>query len=303
MADKGKLVIILNGVSRKKKKFYQQILPGLSVPYHVTVCETQHRDHAIKLASEALSLKPIGILAAGGDGTLNQVLNGMIQRQTQDILPPLGIIPLGTGNDFARMGNINFTAHSILAKIEEGGKFTDIGKVSSLNEAGEPTIRYFINVASLGMGPDVVRKLFSSNRSLGPGLTYLKAITQAFFTHKPEAVEVTTDHWSWRGKLRVLAIANGQSFGNALFVAPEAKPDDGLFSTFLAGEVPLLKFLLFLQLIKSKKKIKDDGIRYDTCSHLYLTSPDPCWIETEGELAGLLPAKIEMIEKAIRFFR
>ncbi len=319
MTDRGKLVIILNGVSRKKKKFYQQILPGLSEKYTVEVWETKHRDHAIELGRAAVLQNPIGILAAGGDGTLNQVLNGIMWpptpclsgRQAGEGLvgrPPIGVIPLGTGNDFARLGKVLSTAESILEKIAHGGKLTDVGKVNCLNEMGEKTFRYFINVASLGMGPDVVRRLFKSDRSLGPTLTYFKAITQTFFSHRPEAVEVTTDQWTWHGKLRVLAIANGQSFGSAMYVAPDAQPDDGVFSTFLAGEIPLLKFLWFLQTIKSRKKIKDDLVRYDTCTRMSLASPaeasaEAGWIETEGELAGMLPAQIEIMPKAIKFFR
>jgi YegS/Rv2252/BmrU family lipid kinase len=298
-----KLVVILNGISRKKKKFYQQIVPGLSAQLDVTVWETKHRDHAIDLGREASVLNPIGIFAAGGDGTLNQVLNGMMLNQNSDTLPPIGTIPLGTGNDFARLSHIKPTAESILEKIKIGGKPTDVGVVNCVNEKGEQSNRYFINVASLGMGPAVVRRLFSSDRTLGPSLTYLKAITQTFFTHQPEAIEITTERWTWSGKIRVFAVANGQSFGNALYVGPDAKPDDGLFNTFRAGEIALLKFLWLLQRIKAKDKIKDSCIVYDTCTKLSLKAPQPCWIETEGELAGLLPAKIEILPGVIKFFR
>jgi YegS/Rv2252/BmrU family lipid kinase len=297
-----KLIIILNGVSRKKKKLYTQILPGLQEKFDCLVWETQHRDHAIQLGSEAAQLNPYGIFAAGGDGTLNQVLNGM-QLANVPNLPPLGIIPLGTGNDFARLCKILPTSESIIKSIESDSKKTDVGKVVCYNPKGEQVIRHFINVASLGMGPAVVHRLFKSNRVLGPALTYLKAITQTFFSHQPEAVQIETDAWSWKGKLRVLAISNGQSFGNGMYVAPGARPDDGILSTFIAGEIPLLKFLLFLQQIKSAKKIQDKLLIYNTCKHLSLTAPEECWLETEGELAGLLPAQIEIIPGGINFFR
>jgi diacylglycerol kinase (ATP) len=303
MVSERKLVIILNGISRKKKKFYQQILPGISRHYDVVVWETKNLDHAIELGKEAVSLNPLGILAAGGDGTLNQVLNGMMQNGRPESLPPIGIIPLGTGNDFARLGNIKPRSESILEKIAQGGKPTDIGLVHCVNEKREKVSRYFINVASVGMGPAVVKKLLSSNRGLGPTLTYLKAILHTFFTHQPEAIEIKTEHSLWNGKVRVLAIANGQSFGSALYVAPGAKPDDGLFSTFIAGDVSLLKFLWLLMQVKAKKKIKDNKVHYNLCTNLSLTAPETCWIETEGEMAGVLPAAVEILPKAINFFR
>lgn len=302
MANQEKIVVILNGISRKKKKFYREILPDLSKKYWVDVWETGFRNHAVALGSEAVKLNPMAILAAGGDGTLNQVLNGII-KAAPTWSGGLGVIPLGTGNDFARIDNIKPTAPDIIERIERGGKLTDVGQVTCLNEQGQQSIRHFINVASLGMGPSVVRRLFKSNRSLGPTITYLKAITKTFLSHKPESVEIKADDWIWQGKLRVLAIANGPSFGSGMYIAPKAQPDDGLFNTFLVGKIPLLKFLWFLQLVKSKKKILDHHVQYGFCTKLSLSAPQACWIETEGELAGMLPAKIEIMPKAIKFLR
>lgn len=302
MSERQKLIVILNGVSRKKKKFYTHILPGISPHYSVNVWETQHEEHAIELAKKAAQENPFGVLAAGGDGTLNQVLNGLFQANL-GILPTLGIIPLGTGNDFARLGNIKANTESILKKIQSGGQLTDVGVVHGLDEAGNQITRHFINVASLGMGPAVVHELFKSDRSFGNHLTYLKAILKVFFTHPLEEIEVSTHDWTWRSKARVVAVANGQSFGGGIFIAPNALPDDGLLSTFVAGDVPVFKFLWILQQVKAKRLVIDKRIQYNTAAEVRLTSPKPCWIETEGELAGLLPATIKILPKAIRFFR
>lgn len=297
-----KLIIILNGVSRKKTKFYKNILPTLSQHYDVVVWETQHQEHGIELGKKAALEKPFGVLAAGGDGTLNQVLNGLFQSNLR-VLPPLGIIPLGTGNDFARLGKIKSTSDSILKKIQQSPQLTDVGTVECYDINGNTVTRHFINVASLGMGPAVVTELFKSNRALGPTITYLQAILKVFFTKKPEALEIKTKDWTWSGKARVVAIANGQSFGGGIFIAPDAKPNDGVLSTFVAGNLPTHKFLFVLQQIKMKIKATDKRIRYDVCSHVSLSSPQVCWIETEGELAGVLPATIQIKPQAISFFR
>jgi diacylglycerol kinase (ATP) len=302
MADSQKLIVILNGVSRKKKKFYKQILPGLASQYAVDVWETQHQEHAIELGTKAAQENPLGVLAAGGDGTMNQVLNGLFQSKLS-ALPILGVIPLGTGNDFARLSNIKSNSESILKKIQVGGQLTDVGVVHGLDKEGNQTSRHFINVASLGMGPAVVQELFKSDRSWGSNFTYLKAILKVFFTHPLDEIEVSTQDWSWRSKARVVAIANGQSFGGGIFIAPKALPDDGLLSTFVAGDVPVLKFLWILQQVKAKRQAMDTRIQYNAATEVTLTSPQPCWIETEGELACLLPATIKILPKAIRFFR
>jgi diacylglycerol kinase (ATP) len=296
-----RLIIILNGISRKKKKFYDQILPIIKKQFDVDVWETKHAEHAIELGAEAAKQNPFGVLAAGGDGTLNQVINGLF-KSNSPVLPHVGIIPLGTGNDFARLAEVKSTGESIVEKIKGGTKPTDIGKVACTRD-GNSVTRYFINVASLGMGPAVVHELFKSDRSLGADLTYLKAILKVFFTHPLDDVEVKANNWDWRGKSRVVAIGNGQSFGGGIFIAPDSKPDDGLFSTFVAGNVPLLKFLFVLQRVKAKKLAVDSCIHYNTATEVMLTSLNPCWIETEGELAGLLPAHVTILPKAIQFFR
>ena len=299
----GELAVILNGVSRKKKRFYRQILPGLQSDFKVRVWETQHHNHAKELAEQALQLNPFGIFAAGGDGTLNQVLNGVLQSKTSGEKPAIGIIPLGTGNDFSRLNSIEPTAESVINKVKGGAKLTDVGLLRCRDYRGNRVNHYFINVASLGMGPEVVRRLFRNDRILGSAITYLKASIETFFSHQPESVEIKTECWSWNGKIRVLAVANGKSFGGGLFVAPDSAPDDGTLNTFIAGEVPLLRFLLYLQKIKSAAKILDKQVHYNWCKTLSLTSTEQCWIETEGELAGLLPAKIEIIPGGVRFYR
>ena len=300
-----KVAIILNGISRKKKFFYASIYPSLQQDFGVEVFETQHAEHAIGLASTAVEEKFDYIIAAGGDGTLNQVLNGVLRNhQNKKILPALGVVPLGTGNDFARMCGLKADARQISNLLTRNNPHaTDMGMINCHDEHGKMVTQYFINVCSMGMGPEVVKRLLKSERSLGPTLTYLKAIASTFFTHQPQDLVVQTQNWKWRGKTRVLAIANGKSFGNSMYIAPDGLPDDGVFSTFLAGELPLLKFLLYLQMIKGKKKIKDSKIIYDTCTSIYITAPESCAIEAEGEWMGWLPAKIEMQPGRINFLR
>src|SRR6478736_5399106 len=292
-----KIAIIINGISRKKKFFYTSIYPSLQQNFQVEIFETQHAQHAIELAARAVEEKFDCILAAGGDGTLNQVVNGVLSKSDRsNKLPTIGIIPLGTGNDFAKLCGITANSIQISNQLTQNKpKPTDIGKLICQSDKGELITRYFINVCSLGMGPEVVRRLLKNDRSLGPTLTYLKAIAQTFFAHRPQVIEAKAERWEWRGKARVLAVANGKSFGNGMYIANDALPDDGIFSTFLAKEMPLLKFLMFVQLIKARRKVNDRLIAYDTCTGIDLSAPEPCPVEAEGEWMGWLPAKIEVL--------
>lgn len=297
------VAIILNGISRKKEKFYRDFYPSLARKFVLKVFETLRAGHAVELAAHAAGQGFEFIIAAGGDGTLNQVING-VQLSNPISQPAFGLIPLGTGNDFARTCGLSADVLRLANLIERNHPMpVDLGKITCLDHDRRKVTRYFINACSVGMGPEAVRRLAKSNRAFGPMLTYWKAITTTFLTHRPQEIHCKTPSWEWQGKARVLAVANGRSFGNSLYIAPDALVDDGLFDVFIAGALPLWKFLLYQQAMKTKKKIRDRLITYRQSARIELHSPELCAIEAEGELVGFLPAEIEVIRKPINFLR
>ncbi|TXH27864.1 MAG: YegS/Rv2252/BmrU family lipid kinase [Cyclobacteriaceae bacterium] len=296
------IAIILNGISRKKNLFYQTILPALSARHVVEVFETHYAGHARGLAQQATENKFEVILSAGGDGTLHQVVNGVLDSKLNK-LPTIGIIPLGSGNDFAGAVGVTANASLLLNLLEQGGKPTDVGLISCKDSAGENSNRYFINVCSLGMGPATVKQMEKAPAWLGVNGRYLVSILKTFFTHKPERLEVKTANWNWGGAVRVLAIANGKSFGNKIYLAPEAKQDDSLFNLFVAGDVPLLKFLIYLQTLKRRRKVTNASVYYAVADKVEITAPDNLAIEAEGEHVGFLPAMVEMKRAGVSFLR
>lgn len=296
-----KIAIILNGISRKKKKFYKEIYPTLINHFVVEVMETRHAGHAEELAAMALNQEFDCILAAGGDGTLNQVINGILKNESGN-LPSIGLIPLGSGNDFARTCSLRPEAKQLIQLLKAGPTPTDIGKIECIRN-GEKITHYFINECSLGMGPEVVKQLSKSARWWGPDLSYLISIVSTFISHQPQEILCKTNSWTWKGKARVIAIANGKTFGNAIFIAPDANPGDSVFNSFIAGDVPLWKFLIFLQTLKKKRKIDDPLVHYNTLARVELSSAEECALEAEGELVGLLPATITVLMGKISFLR
>ncbi|MBY0434088.1 MAG: YegS/Rv2252/BmrU family lipid kinase [Cyclobacteriaceae bacterium] len=297
------ITVILNGVARKKNLFYKKIYPALTRHFVLDVKETAYAGHAEVLASQAAQEKMHVVLAAGGDGTFHQVVNGVL-TSPNDSQPIVGLIPLGSGNDFARTCSVTPDVEQLLALLKNlRPQPTDVGEVHCTDNASRTIKRYFINECSIGMGPEVLRRILKSRGSFGAELTYLTSILTTFISHKPQEVFCSTPHWQWSGVARVLAIANGTSFGHALYIAPDAKPDDGIFNAFAASNVPLIKFLLYLQTIKSKKKIQDNRILYQTLTQAQLTSPQQCPLEADGELIGFLPATVSVASKKILFLR
>lgn len=297
-----KIAIVLNGISRKKKKFYHQILPVLKQRYPVEVFETEFSNHAIQLSEEITSKRYDVMLSAGGDGTLHQVVNGALKVNAVST-PTLGIIPLGSGNDFAGTMGITGDPAQLISLIEANKpRQIDVGKISCHDKEGEAIVKYFINVCSLGMGPATVHRLEKMPRWMGTSFRYYASVLNTFLTHPTERFTIITPNWNWKGNARVVAVANGKSFGNKIYIAPEAKPDDGLFSTFIATDMPLAKFLHVLQAVKGKTIVKDKRVLYSTAQELEISSPDVAWMEAEGELVGVLPARIEIQKERIPFW-
>ena len=298
-----KIAIVLNGISLQKKYFYQEILPALQNAFpEIEILETLTQNDGTLLGAKAVDRWFDIILAAGGDGTVHQVVNGMLSRKHLYRLPPLGIIPIGSGNDFARCLNITREPAKLIDAIQNlRTRLIDIGHITyhKTHSANETTTRFFINEADIGMGPEVVRKVTASGRPFGSAIAYYTAILSTFATYKPLPVKATTPTWTWEGRIRTLAIANGNYYGNGLCISPDAKPDDGRFGTFICGPVSVFDFIRHSGSLKKGRHVRIPEIVYNQTDAIELTSPEPCVIETDGEIAGYLPAKIELLPQAI----
>ena len=297
-----KIAIILNGASRKKKKFYSSFLQRLQQKFDCTIFETKAVWHASVLAAEMSENFDI-LISAGGDGTLHEVINGLLQNPLKKI-HTLGVIPLGSGNDFATACGLSLDIDQLEEILKKNQpQLTDVGKIFCFDEAGLPIEKYFINACSIGMGPATVSRMKNSPKWQGADLRYLKSILQTFFSHQPELLEVKSTNSEWKGRARVFAVANGKSFGNKIYIAPDANLGDGVFNSFRAAEIPLFKFLLYLQRLKGKKKVKDDEITYATGDWFEIKSSQRVMLEADGELVGYLPARIEILPQKIRVLR
>lgn len=290
------IAVILNGICLKKKLFYSKILPALQTVAAVSVHETRTRHDAVTLASKAVEKHFDVIFAAGGDGTLNQVVNGMLAgNENSSELPVLGLIPLGSGNDFARTVNIKPEAYLIRDLLAAGKpKPVDVGRITFTGEAGTPFC-YFINIADVGMGPEVVKRVLDSGRAFGTTLTYYAAILRSFATYKLIDVSLKTPEWQWQGKVRSVAIANGRFFGSGIGIAPDAEPDDGTFACFIGGNVSAMDFLLQQGRMRSGRRATHRNIHYFQASAVELTSDKQHAIEADGELVGNLPVKFDLL--------
>jgi diacylglycerol kinase (ATP) len=303
---KKNIIVVLNGISLKKKLFYHEYLPALSEVFQVEVQETLSKNDARSLASKFTERYVDAIIAAGGDGTLNQVVNGILKdREDEAKLPAVGIIPIGSGNDFARGADLKLSVEQTMKLLSSfQPKPIDVGVVEFALQPGkvsEMNSAYFVNVADIGMGPEVVGKLLSSGRPFGSEVAYYKSILNTFLTYQPMVVKAVTPDWTWEGKLRTLAVANGKYYGHGLCIAPDAVMDDRMFSIFICGNVSVLDFIMHTGTLKKGRNILMDEVLYKTATSIEFSSSKPCPIEGDGEILGWLPARVRMIRKRLNF--
>jgi diacylglycerol kinase (ATP) len=302
-----KIAVILNGISLFKSTFYQTIYPVLKERFAPEIFETRSKRDGVGLAAKAVVNRFDLVFAAGGDGTIHQVVNGLLSEDLPSLkLPVLGVIPLGSGNDFVRSIPQHKKPWDIVRAIETfNTREIDIGEVhysvSHPADAVSATARrFFINVADVGMGPEVVRKVTNSGRVFGSAMAYYQGIISTFFSYKPVMLCAEAEGWRWKSAMRTFAIANGKYYGNGLCIAPDAALDDGKLDVFACGGVSVLDFIMQSIPLRRGRRIENPEIKYHRAKMIKLWSESPLEIEADGEILGWLPATVGLAGVKLR---
>ncbi len=295
-----KVCFIVNGICKSPKKVYSEIqaFEDLQLAELVTKLETAHSGHAIELAREASETHDI-VVAVGGDGTVNEVLNGIVQASKQAIL---GVFPAGTANDLSRTLNLQLDG-KVLGSLIDKKSFRpiDIGHSELVDSEARELERYFINVIDFGIGGYVVEKVANSRKTFGAKFTFLKAIFNSLLTYEQSVVKIEADEFQWEGKLLSLAISNGQYFGSGIQIASDALLDDSKFNACVMSDISTTDYLKHVNKIRKGHKINHKGVRYFTTKELSVRPVDlSCAIDIDGEFCGYAPAKIKLLPKKIQ---
>jgi YegS/Rv2252/BmrU family lipid kinase len=220
------------------------------------------------------------IVAIGGDGTLNEILNGLLESGSPE-LPILAIIPFGTGNDFYQstfFQKFHFDLF-IDAMTKPTFVLSDIGKMVTENET-----RYFMNIADIGFGGSVVLSLTEFRQKFGPRFSYGLAILKTFIGFKRPHISISASNFTYKGELLLAAACNGSIFGNGLHIHPGASISDGKLNMTILAKVSLLDYLLNVIKVKRGKRIKHPEAHYFESNSLTLTSDsEELHAETDGE--------------------
>lgn len=302
--NRGWLVIINPNAGRGKGKKDSGRIQNLlkKAGLKITVRHTEGRGHAITHTIEGIASGFRKIIIVGGDGTLNEVVNGVFLNKhcsPKDI--KLGLIPVGTGNDWGRMFGISLNYELAISIILENKTMLhDVGHITYYDGTEEKE-RYFINIAGLGFQSVVVRRSnHQKEKGRGGKMIYFYSLLKTLFSYKNVRAELIIDDERMMADIFSVNLGNGRYSGGGMRQTPDAIPDDGLFDVTIInnmGKIEIIRNLglLYDGTILSHPKI--DGYR---CKRIKITSEKPVYADADGETLGHTPAEFSMIPGAIR---
>ena len=298
-----KWFVIINPVSGGKKgpKLWHKIKPlldegGISYEFGIT----EFIDHASQLVKSAIEKQFINFLVIGGDGTANDVVNGIMQSGTDPQQITIAILAAGTGNDWVRTIGKYKSLQEIISSLNNKKTFLHDAGLVSFQKNGSTHKRYFINIVGLGFEGHVAKKLSESNGILkGTKLQYQVAILRSLFLYHHTNMKITVDGKTSEHKTLSIACGICKYNGGGLKQLPDAMYDDGILDMTLIGSMSKFKMAVSLPKLKDGSHTKMHEVLTFKGKEFLIESTPPVFIDADGEYLGETTVKIELEEKCL----
>jgi len=259
---------------------------------------TEGKGHAIELAREAARAGYEMVVASGGDGTLNEVVNGLVESGNATNIT-LGILNTGTGCDFARFLNIPRDHRLAVSRLVNPRKvLIDVGVIDCQNE-NLPVHRFFIGAAGLGFDGEVVKTAVSTPRVLHGNTPYFLGILHSLGTYRNKEVHLQIDENSEDIRICSVVIANAGFYASGMRMAPEADLRDGLFEVMVAGDVNKLELLQAIPKLYRGVHRTHPKIKIEKAAEVTVESLERIFIQADGEFVGEGPACFSVLPSAL----
>ncbi len=265
--------IILNPVAARgaNKRYFEDIKKIMSTTHECDAVITEYHGHAEVLAVEAVQQNVDVVIAVGGDGTVYQVINGILSQNGN---PLLGIIPAGTCNDYIKSIRIPMDIAQACNVIKAGHwDYFDAG------QAGE---RYFVNAAGLGFDAQVVKDLHKSK--IKGKAAYVSTVLRQIFRYKAQRLHITNGREYFRPDAFMLTVANGAYYGGQFRIAPEANTQDGLLNAVLVRDAKALRRLMIFPHFFKGSHVSIPEVELFNTQELEVVADSKILLQMEGEL-------------------
>jgi len=288
--DPVKLTILLNPAAgrRKARRGFDEALEVLRrAGVKPEVRESRNPQHLIELAQRAAEEKPDAVVSAGGDGTHHYVINGL---KGSDV--PLGILPLGSGNDFAQGLGIPLRARASAETLIHGAaRPIDLARVGST---------VYGCIAGVGFDSVVTRFANEHVRWVRGAPAYAWAILRCLKFYRSHPLEIRSNGRNFSGDVIFATVGNNVSYGGGVKMAPHARLDDGLLDICIVPAMSKLELLRWVPSAYRGQHLAHPRIEYFQASAVTLTSPSRLELFGDGEFIQALPATIEVVPRALR---
>jgi len=275
----------------------EHVLKSLALRYDKQF--TDHSGHARVLAERAVSERYELVVAVGGDGTVNEVVNGIVGSSAT-----LGALPLGSNNDFLRSLGISTWQEACLILAKGSEAQLDLGLAEYVQEDGREASRYYAVLADVGFGSQVVLNTPSRfKHSLGGGLGYVMSLYRTALRGQGRArrmrVEADGDLCYDENLLLVEAL-NGSYAGGGLRVAPDARMDDGLLNVFVAKEMHWLAIWALFPRIYRGTHLEHEKAGYFRARQVMVEAERQTFVSVDGDVIGHTPSRLAVAPGALR---
>jgi diacylglycerol kinase (ATP) len=249
------------------------------------------------LAQQAASDGATLLVVVGGDGSVNEVANGIAQQPGVEI----AVLASGTGWDFVRTYGITRRPDAAAAVALRGAtREIDLGKVTYRTWAGSDATAWFANVASAGMSGAIAQRANETTKALGGKVSYAWATLAVFARWHNSQVRVSVDDATRSGLMQDAIVANGRFFGGGMKICPEAEPDDGLFDVLLIGDLTRAELLATMPKLYRGTHLPHPKGELLRGRVVTVEADEPLPIELDGEQPGTTPARFEIVPRALR---
>lgn len=286
------------GAGRTRKKWPQirDLLKSIGLNFEHDFTEAP--SHAIELAKSAVKKGYETVVSVGGDGTINEVVNGLHDSGTlKDV--SLGIISTGTGSDYVRTIGIPRHCEDACKRLLEPDKvLVDLGVVE-YKDNGQMTERLFVNFAGLGFDTEVVRATTLKYKSLGALPAYLLGLLTTLFCYKNREITLKVDGEVVNKKVCATVMSNGKYGGGSMFVAPDADLTDGYFDVLTIGDLSRPDLLWSLPRIYKGTHLTHPKVTMQRGREVEIESSQRLLIQADGELLGEAPAHFRVLPAAL----
>ncbi len=275
------------GMARRIAVQVSARLAALGLPFQLV--ETCFPGHASELSHSAMLSGAQAVFCIGGDGTVLETAQGIVTSSCS-----LGVIPGGTGNDFARSLGLPHDPMSALEQqlpqLAAGGRLVDAGRVND---------QWFLNIAGTGFDADTAQRTLRFKRMARGMAAYLMGVVSAIFNYQPVKLTLTVDGQTKETEVLLVDVCNGRHFGGGMTIAPGAQVSDGLFDLVVIRPVARWRIIFLLPGFIKGNHIRLPEVDVLRCSEVRMEGPKALLLNVDGELRTAAMAHMQLVPGAL----